>query len=236
MTSSLQSLYEIGKMIGVDVNQLRRESRRGGFPKARRAKGKPVFDAAEVQRWRTLNIRTKPRAGDQPKVPAIASDDPDVCVLMAGRAGGLQLARSAVAVASRRLGMAAAAGNVGSGTMDDLRRALQELRLAEDGYIDLGVKRGELIPVEKAASVAARASYMFVRSLDLLENSIAIEFAQWLADPAIRGMSGDDLSRKVRAYIHQAHNEARQRLADDFREQAAADELAEERDNEGSKP
>lgn len=152
-----------------------------------------------------------PRAFEQESAsPSLAdSDDPLVQDLIGEGASALTISRAAVKVAARVLAAAVQSERVGKNELDALNKTLQEARGSETSWMEIEVTKRKLYrdtDVQAAASaIGARA----VQAMDLVENTIATEFAVWLADPATATLSQDELARKVRGFYRAKTNEAR---------------------------
>ena len=143
----------------------------------------------------------------------------------------LEISRSAMTLASRRLHAAAAQGLVHAAHFADLKVSLGELRQAEQDYIALEETRGNLIARDDVKTIVGTCAARLLQCVVNLENAIATEFAVWLADPAVAAMGADERGRKVREFVASTCNEVRRQEAAGVEAliaaQAAADDAEE---------
>lgn len=147
---------------------------------------------------------------------ASTGDDADLLdVLLSGNASPLEISRATVQIAARRVARAHQVDELGPNDLDGLKKALQELRTAEAGYIELEASRRGLIPRDEVKSIISDCCGRLVRVLSILENSIAMEFSIWLADPKTAALPAEERTRLVRGYVARVTREARNAEADD---------------------
>lgn len=161
-----------------------------------------------------------PRAAPSPTIPPIDSDpdaDADLLrTLYSPDASALEVSRAVVRLVSRRVGRAHERNELYANGLDALKKALQELRAAEAGYIELGKISGDLIPREQVTILVGELCNRMIRVLSSFENTITAEFAIWLADPAVAAMNSDDRARTVRAFIKQTSHTIRNQESDEI--------------------
>jgi hypothetical protein len=222
---SLLTQKQLSAAIGVDANQLRRESSRPGFP-IRKVKGQKRYVAEDVIAWRAQNIRHRSTAtpasagiSDARSIPTkdnplATADDPFIQTLMSGRASAIDITRAAMQMASRRVGRAAVGGTLGANDLDGLKKTLQELRAAEASYIELETAKRGLIPRAEVLAIVGAAVGRLVRVASILENAISTEFSIWLGDPKVRDLPTDARARKVREFVAKTTADVRRMEAD----------------------
>lgn len=137
-------------------------------------------------------------------------------VLNSPTSSALEISRAAMQLASRRVARAHRDKALGHNDFDGLKKALQELRTAEAGYIELEKQRGGLIARDDVRAIVAECCGRLVRVLGILENSIAMEFSIWLSDPKVTQMGADERTRLIRAYVAKITREARTTEADEI--------------------
>lgn len=194
-----------------------------GFPADR--------DPAKVKAWRARNIRTRelekkkppppdftisdpPRAPwpDLDSSPAFSTDDPIIKDMLDGEP--LAVSRAAVRIASRRVAHSAMNRTFSPNELDGLKKALQELRAAESGYIALEESKRNLLPRPQVETLVREMVGRLVRVLSLLETAITSELALWLASDKVRGMKAEERGRMVREFVNRTCREVRQLEAD----------------------
>ncbi len=211
------SLRQCAKALHVDPGQLAKESKLPGFPAADKA-GRRKLE--EVRAWRYKNVRQRKPSRPVPARPAVSGQRPQgkpdqfTDTLLSGQASALEVSRAAMQLASKKLGSASLSDNVGGRDFDDLAKALQELRQAEAGYIELEEKRGQLIARDKVKQLVGGCCTRLIQCLDNVIAGISTEVDVWTADPAFAALPADDRHRKVRTYVDRVCREVRQQEAD----------------------
>lgn len=167
-----------------------------------------------------LHRASPPAASPDPPPPAAPQLDLDVDadflrVLLSGTGTPIEISRATVQIAARRVARAHLIDRLGPNDLDGLKKALQELRTAEAGYIELEQSRRGLIPRDEVKQIIGDCCSRLVRVLSILENSIAMELSIWLADPKTAEMPAEDRARLVRGYVAKVTREARTAEADD---------------------
>lgn len=225
--STKVSISSCSRIIGIDKGQLSRESREPGFPMTT-VDGKKVCDPEEVKAWRRRNKSSRAKKADV-KARTVAAESPPsdqktklVLLLKSSNVSGLERSRAAMDLASLQLAEAAEKNIAGPNDYSSLNKSLGELRQAESDYVDLEEKRGQLIPRDVVKATAGMLISRLVQCVGILENSISLEFAIWLADPKIQQMSSDDRARKVREFVATKCREVRESEADSIDSLVAA--------------
>lgn len=146
-----------------------------------------------------------------------SSPDADLLdVLQSGTASALEITRATMQIASRRVARAHREDMLGPNDLDGLKKSLQELRTAEADYIALGQQRGHLIERDQVRAIVAECCARLVRVAAALENSLAMEFAVWLADPKLAAMTADERGRMIRDFVSKATRAARTEEAEEI--------------------
>jgi len=191
-----------------------------------------LYNSDECRAWIASNVRElakKPKpvssllesipesgSSQAPAIPqksalALDADNPIITDLKSG--DPLRVTRAAAALAGLRVAHAAQQGHAGANDLDDLKKALGELRQAEDSYIELGIRKGEIIERSTACEIIGSCCSRLVECLNVLENSIAVEFDMWLSDESMRG-SSETRQRKIRDYVAGLGYQIRRQEAD----------------------
>jgi hypothetical protein len=124
-----------------------------------------------------------------------------LATLKSAEASPLEVSRAAMRFAAARVADGETSKTLGFNDLDDLKKALQELRQSESDYIDLAKQKAELIPRDQVRAILGTCVTRLVQCMSVLQNSIASEFSTWLVDPAIQNMPADARSRKVREFV-----------------------------------
>lgn len=135
----------------------------------------------------------------------------------------LEVSRAAMRLASRRL--ASASEDSFADDLESLKQSLSELRLAENGYLELARARELLIEREVAIACIGKVVRINIQVLQLCEARLAAQLEIWMSDPAFRELAAEERARRARAWMvdltRAARNEGMQ-----LSESLVAEELA----------
>lgn len=134
--------------------------------------------------------------------------------MKSGTASALEVNRALVQILSRKFAQDAELGNVSAMAVNGIKQALQELRQAEQDYVEMSVRNRDMIP---RADVMAMVGTMMARMFRVhgnFENSVATEFSLWLADPKVQAMETADRARVIREFVAKAAADVRRMEAD----------------------
>jgi hypothetical protein len=165
-------------------------------------RGPDGWDADAVVRART----------EQGREAGLEVTDADAQVL-ASADHPVELVKAAVRLAARRLARDPKASR--SKLLDDLNKAVDNLRLTEQGFLELTIRRGELIERDVAKACMGALARRFVLACERLEVRVAAQVELWLADEKLRALSTDERGRAVRAWVAQQTKQARLGETDD---------------------
>ena len=147
---------------------------------------------------------------------AAAEDAPFLAILQSGTASAIDITRATMQLVARRVARNHITGDLGPNDLSALEKSLKELRTAESSYIDLGISRGDLIDRDDVRAIVADCCARLARICMSLENSLALEFSLWLADPKITALSADDRARHIRAFVAKTADGLRNQEANDI--------------------
>jgi len=207
-------VYDPGEVAAWRTVNVRQKSRKPSPPATSPAKA--MADPQQVA-TKPIKDKTKPAAASPAKAMAAAVDGEDdefVTVLRSGKASALEISRASVQILARNLARAHVADLLGPNAVDGLKKALQELRSAEADYIELEKTRGGLIARDEVRQIVGDCAGRLLQIMNRLENTIATEFAIWLADPKIQTMPADERARLVRGFVAKQSADLRRIEAD----------------------
>lgn len=127
----------------------------------------------------------------------------------------LELARATIQVVARRLSRDVR-DSKDTGQDVALKKALEELRRTEQGYLEMSVLKKDLIQRDTAKALAGNVAARFVAALDRYEVALAKQIETWLADPVFQKLETEERTRLVRAWCRERSRNARQVEADDL--------------------
>lgn len=134
--------------------------------------------------------------------------------LESGTAEPIDIARATVQLLAQQFAQAFRSQRLGITQADAIKKALAELRQGEQDDIDLKKQRAELIPRAHVIEILASLIQLMNRGLDAFVNGVALEFGQWLADPALRDAPTDERGRRVREYAEKCVYQTRKLQAE----------------------
>jgi hypothetical protein len=117
-------------------------------------------------------------------------------------------------VAGRQYAASAKSGVVERGSVEALKKALEELRHCERSWIDLAVKRGELIERTVAAEVAGHLAQRAVQVLADVGSRVTQQVEVWCADKRFRKLGTEARAMQVREWFDGLARSARSTEAD----------------------
>lgn len=147
--------------------------------------------------------------------PNADPDDADLLAILRSReSSALDISRAMVQLVARKYAAAHARTAAGPHDIDAVKKALTELRTAESAYLELQAESGRLIPLDDVRMIVADCAARLARIASQIENTISLEFAAWLVDPAVTSMNADDRARKIRAFVSETTRALRIQEAD----------------------
>jgi hypothetical protein len=148
-----------------------------------------------------------------------------VATLLRGDASPLEISRATVQLAARTYGQGLVSGSVGARALDELKRALEELRRGEEDYLSLEIRRGLLIPRDVAKSVAGGLAGRLVGVLNNVESMLETQVEIWIGDLGFRDLPTEKRRRQVRDWFD-AHARALRTMEADEVEAMVVEEIA----------
>ena len=190
--------------MGVTPQQVSVWAKAPWFPPRRRTRGWMI---AEVEAAVEENVRRNGRPGPRAtapapkraKSPATAAPSSIVETLRSSSSDPVAIARAGLQVAAGLLADAVERGE-GGRQIDGMKKALEELRRCEQGYLDLSREKREVVSVQTAQLVAAQIAQRACDMLDNVEGVLAAQVEVWLSEPAFRARTTEDRARTVRAW------------------------------------
>ena len=203
---------ELAKALGVGKSYVTGLRKRPWFP-AMHADG---WDLAEVQRAMDVNLRRRktvpsaeqtsgiaPAGQAEPKRPPMVDpDDPRIALLMSGEAEAIDIARTSVQLAARTYAANISQDGAGARDLDNLKRALEELRRSEEGYLDLAERRGNLIQRHVAIAVVGQLVTRMVELLNTVEHLLATQVEIWHEDRRREDLPVEERRALVREWFN----------------------------------
>lgn len=215
---------ELAKALGIDKSYLSKLKRRDWFPR----KSKAGWDEALARRAIAQNLPNGAQLIGEESA-TVAPDAPTLAVLdaLSTSTDPLELSRCATQLSARRLADAYRRGLAGGNEAGDLKRALEEQRRMEADYLDLAVKRGELVPRATLAVVAGGLARYMLRALEEVEAMLSPQVEQWTKGKAFRKRTTDGRRREVQAWTRKRTREIREAAAEQLEAivEAAIDEV-----------
>jgi hypothetical protein len=177
---------------GWDLDEVRQAiaaNRRRYAPASKKEKGEtapPAESSREIRRA----LPPTPQPFDDSAIagPLRVLEDTEASALDHARAARKICAVAFARAASRPEGMGKAA--------DELKKALEEQRRAEKGWLDLERQKGQLIQRSAAIRVATELARQAATTMDAIEAQIASQVEVWIGDREF--MDGDALTRQRR--------------------------------------
>jgi len=157
--------------------------------------------------------------------PRVDPADGLVATLLRGDASPLEISRATVQLAARTYGQGLVSGSVGARALDELKRALEELRRGEEDYLSLEIRRGLLIPRDVAKSVAGGLAGRLVGVLNNVESMLETQVEIWIGDLGFRDLPTEKRRRQVRDWFD-AHARALRTMEADEVEAMVVEEIA----------
>lgn len=149
--------------------------------------------------------------GSAPALPAASSPVPEPPGLSEAVKGltetlrtsqdPLEITRASMRLAAARYAEEIAKGDPSPRAAEDLKKASQELRNAETGFLELAKSRGELIERDVAKACMGQLAQEFVRALERLEMRVAAQLDSWLGDPEMRDLDTEARGKIVREWL-----------------------------------
>lgn len=141
--------------------------------------------------------RGTPKGGEQPDAVQEQLD------ALRSSSDPVELARAGMKLAAERVARSFEAGGAMAAELPNLTKAITAIRLAEKASIDLGVRRGELIPKDVARVTAAAIAQAFVRALNSFETALASQVEVWLSDRNLTERTTEERRRMVTAWVRE---------------------------------
>lgn len=192
----VSSLRKLAKEVGKAKGSIARWMKLPWFPKKG---GDGCWDSEEVVAAIEANVKSRGRGKDKMASSVTARSakgnnssseetqhkaSPSFCsgslegaraILDDAGSDGLSVSKALLHITSRELSKASASGTVERKHIDSLADALNQNRQLEKSYIELSVKRGELIERAVSAAVGWQLSERFRGVLDVLRSSLRNE-------------------------------------------------------------
>lgn len=219
------NLKALSAALGRDKGQLSRWAKRAGFPKDN-VNCRDLFSADEVRAWIDENVKTRvaPELGVPGEVPSSSApaaaaiepyllaaapvqhalanlDDPFVKLLLSGSASPLDISKASVQLVARQVANQALAGVLSAGQLDALKKSLEELRRSDDAYMELALKKGELVERTTFQAVAGKMAQRLTECHARLINGLGVQMELWLIEPEFVKISSEERQKKVRGWI-----------------------------------
>lgn len=141
--------------------------------------------------------------------------DDELADVLARSTDPMELARAAIQVVARRLSREVRNGE-DAGAANDFKRALEELRRTEEGYLKIATTKGELIARTTAKALAGGVAARFVGALDRYETAAAKQFEIWMVDPEFQRLDSGERGNRIRAWLRENSRNCRQNTSDDL--------------------
>ena len=126
----------------------------------------------------------------------------------------LIVSKATARMAATRLADAARQGRLTQGDFENMKSTLMELRLAEEGYLELRAKKRELLERSEVEFIITAIMGDVVRCLETMKYAISTEFSIWLADKEIASMPSSERTIKIMKFFDDKSNEVRNQTAD----------------------
>ncbi len=194
---------------GWDVDEVRQAIAANVNPRlARHRKDEPEKAKAKASATTTPRQR-RPTPAAGLVAPALVNEDA-LAVLEDGAATAAQQAIAARQLAAQAYAAAARSGRLGPKEMDGFKKALEEQRRTESGFLELEKKRGRVIAREVCAALCAQLARRCVLVLDQAEATLASQVEIWLSDDELAEMGAQDRQRVIRQWFHDFARGARE--------------------------
>jgi hypothetical protein len=225
----VEQLKALADVVNIDPGYLCRLRKQAWFPQ-RQADGK--WDAEEVRKAIEANVRQhrKSREGPEQVDPRVDVNDPLIRTLLRGDASPLEISRAAVQLAARTYGQGLTSGSVGARALDELKRALEELRRGEEDYLNLEIRRGVLIPRDVAKAVAGGLAGRLVGVLSNVESVLGTQVEIWIGDIEFRNLPTEARRRQVQDWFG-AHARSLREMESNEIEAMVAEQVVEQKDD-----
>ena len=174
--------------------------------------GEPPYSIAKVKEG---IAERKDRRGRQ-KEAAGRQDLEALDILRRSDSTPYELASAAVCVVARLLADDAEKGELTGRTVDSLKNAMAELRKNEKQYLELAVKKRDLIERTTAKEVAGKLASKFVDLVAGIQEALSSQIEIWLEDEEFRGATTEDRRRITRLWIADHNHGVRERSADEL--------------------
>jgi hypothetical protein len=113
----------------------------------------------------------------------------------------LLIARASAKAAGVQYAACVRAGALDRGSVEILKKSLEELRHCEKSWMDLAVRRRELIERDTAAEVAGHLAQRAVQVLADVETRLVQQVELWCADAKFRKLPTEKRGLKVRDWF-----------------------------------
>jgi hypothetical protein len=224
----VEQLKALADAVNIDPGYLCRLRKQAWFPK-RQDDG--TWDVDEVRKAIGSNVKQhrKSREGPEQVDPRADVNDPLIVTLLSGDASPLEISRAAVQLAARTYGQGLTSGSVGARALDELKRALEELRRGEEDYLSLEIRRGVLIPRDVAKAVAGGLAGRLVQVLNNVESILGTQVEIWIGDVDFRDLTTEKRRRQVQDWFSAQARSLREMEAKEI-EAMVADEVEEQQE------
>lgn len=178
----IKSIRKLSEATEITRSSLRRWQKKDWFPK----KGKDgCWDVAEVLAAIEANIRTRSKpvktgaavSNNEPVEESIPETDA-LSILQDSQSDPGTKARALLSLVSVEVAKKSKAGSISRADVDNMKHALEQVRHAEKTYLDIKVRKGELIEREVAKAIIFQLGKRFESVLDVLK----ISLSSWILD------------------------------------------------------
>jgi len=114
--------------------------------------------------------------------------------------------RATYNLATLRMSAAAREGSVSGSMLAEISRALQELRRSEEAYMDIEVRRGDLVPLEMCQEIVGELVRRLNDACNRLMSRLATEVEIW----RISNRPPDERKRTIRSWVATQFNEVKE--------------------------
>lgn len=216
MTNSVRGLAKALKLSENVVFSMIKES---WFPRKSSA---GLWDIAACrQAIRENRLHKFDRVDPIEKAPDAGADgiDPQnefVKILMGDGKDPVAIARATLSMASQQYGRGLIAGATSARMVDNIKKALAELRTAEHAYMKIAEKKKELISRDVAKETAGLLVQRLLAVLNNVENLLTTQVLIWLDSSEFKELNTESQQRAIRNWFHEQAREVRKIEVDEI--------------------
>lgn len=203
-----------------DVEEVRKAIARNVTPRRPSKSAAAAPEATAKQAPPKLPLRR--RAPETADHPAHETHEASLAVMENPEASAVEQSKAARQLAAKAFAEAMREGKLGPATIDGFKKALEEQRRTESGFLELQKKRGELIPRAVCLMLCAALARRLIKPLDQVETSLPNQVLIWLGDEELAELGAEDIKRVVKQWWHGYARDLREFEANDV--QALLDE------------